>query len=142
MGSINAGIYGTGALVARSNSRFTQWLDMSCLLEGGGEYILHASYRTVDQIENIENAQDLKKPSPLTQLIFEDWDEEKQAPIKLPSSYLLPTQPSKNPNPGFRLMSGSFTITPEQAAGVKARILFTYFHSFVIFDDISLVRVG
>lgn len=134
----NAGIDGTGALVGESSSNTPvhQWLDMSCFVENGGKYMLQASYRIIDQIDNLGRTQDLptRRNNLLSQITFIGSNGDS-------ASYLELTQPPNTQDQsGFHVLSGSFTVTPEQAAGVKARIQIMFFGANFILDNVSLVK--
>jgi len=92
--SENAGVDGTGALFTKANhahTTLTQWLDTSCIEDG--DYLIHASYRIVDQTDDLTNAQD--EPilpnvhyGPHTSLQFRRWDQDLQDKENIATSWM------------------------------------------------------
>jgi len=59
----SAGVGNTGAILGRYHEHFSmisQWLDMSCFMENPGVYLFEASYRMVDQIDDLDSAIDME----------------------------------------------------------------------------------
>ena len=126
----NAGVDGTGALITtadHAHTSITQWLDVSCIEDG--EYIVHASYRIVDQTNDISNAQDVPilpdvHYGPYTSLQFRRWDQDLQDKKNIATSWMgddirpptnAPTQPPTVTNKFPKLMKVGNNWNPPEA---------------------------
>merc|ERR1712238_572126 len=113
---MGAGVDGTGALVTQAthaHTTLTQWLDISCIEEG--EYLLHASYRIVDQTEDLTTAQDAPilrnvHYGPYTSLQFSRWDQDVQETKNIATSWMKDdiTPPTDAPTPSPTITETTF----------------------------------